>query len=172
MLCQRCKSREASVHLTKIANGKKTEIYLCEECARQTGQLAYSSGDPFSFQNLLAGMLGTGVKSYEGYQNDICESCGLNYNEFTEKGLFGCAGCYDSFSERLDPLLKRIHGSNRHNGKVPKKNGGNLRVKKEIKALRKRLQEAVQTEEFEKAAELRDKIRELEDNIGGEQIGT
>src|SRR5690554_207356 len=168
MLCQRCKNREASVHLTKIVNGKKAEIYLCEECARETGQIAFSSENSFSFQNLLAGMLGTGVERYEGYRNDICKSCGLNYNEFTEKGLFGCDDCYDSFSEQLDPLLKRIHASNRHNGKVPERSGGNLRTRKEIKGLKKELQEAIQAEQFEKAAELQDKIHKLKDNIGGE----
>jgi len=167
MLCQRCNSQEATVHLTKIVNGEKNELYLCEECARETGQIPFAGNDPFSFQNFLTGILGTSIGTYESYRNEICETCGLNYKDFTQKGLFGCADCYETFSSRLDPLLKRIHGMNSHNGKVPKRTGGNLRIKKEIEELRQELQQAVESENFERAAELRDKIRELEDNFGG-----
>ncbi len=168
MLCQRCNDNEATVHMTKIVNGEKNEIFLCEKCAQETGQIPFVGNEPFSFQNLLTGILGTSTGTYEGYRNEICESCGQNYKDFSQTGLFGCAGCYETFSNKLDPLLKRIHGINRHNGKVPKRTGGTLRTKKEIEELRKKLQQAIESENFEKAAELRDQIRELEDIIGGE----
>lgn len=168
MLCQRCGEREASVHLTKIVNGEKTELFLCEECAKETGQISITGNNPFSFQNLLAGILNPDIGSISEVQSELkCERCGMTYREFTQKGLFGCSECYNAFSSKMDPLLKRIHGSNEHNGKVPKRRGAKLRVKQEIKLLRKEMQEAIQKEHFEKAAELRDRIHELEDKLGG-----
>ncbi|AZO96578.1 UvrB/UvrC motif-containing protein [Halocella sp. SP3-1] len=170
MLCQRCNNKEATVHLTKIVNGEKNEVFLCEECARETGQLPFAGNDPFSFQNLLSGILNPEINSYNTgiKQGDKCGTCGLSYYDFTQNGLFGCADCYETFNDRLNPLLKRIHGETVHNGKVPQRKGGHLRKKRQIKELRDEMQDAVKNENFEKAAEIRDKIKELEDNDGGE----
>lgn len=169
MLCQRCGKKEATVHLTKIVNGEKTELFICEDCAKETGQIPFNGNDPFSFQNLLAGILNPELNSFSGIESELrCNRCGMSYKEFTQQGLFGCAYCYDTFDNKLDPLLKRIHGSTRHNGKVPKRRGGTLRVKREIEELRQELQREVERENFERAAELRDKIHDLEDKLGGE----
>jgi protein arginine kinase activator len=93
----------------------------------------------------------------------------MSYKEFSQHGLFGCSECYEAFGSRLDPLVKRIHGSNEHNGKVPKRMGGDLRLQRNIKELRKQMEAAVDKENFEKAAELRDKIHDLETRLGGEK---
>ncbi|MFP4662374.1 MAG: UvrB/UvrC motif-containing protein [Halanaerobiales bacterium] len=173
MKCQRCNEREASVHLTKIVNGEKNEVYLCQECARETGQLPFAGNNPFAFQNLLKGLINPEVSSYEKYEeNSKCEICGMTYSEFSKNGFFGCAECYNAFSAKLDPILKRIHGNNRHNGKVPKRRGGSLRLKREIEELRENMQDAVNKEDFEKAAEIRDQIKNLENRIstGGEDV--
>ncbi|NLM97353.1 MAG: hypothetical protein GX175_07070 [Halanaerobiaceae bacterium] len=164
MNCQRCNIRKATVHLTKIVNNEKTEAYLCEECARETGQLPFSGGNPFAFQNLLQGILSPELDSFEQYQQKLeCDKCGLSYRDFTQKGLFGCANCYDTFSEQIEPIFKRVHGNTLHNGKVPGRRGGTLRIKREIEELREEMQRAVFCEDFEKAAEIRDKIKELEE---------
>lgn len=170
MLCQSCNQNEASVHLTKIINGEKTELYICEECAQKTGQIPFAAQDPFSFKNLLSGILNPGIDSSFNKQKVAlkCEKCGLSYQEFTQKGLFACAACYQAFNANLEPLLKRMHGSSEHNGKVPKRRGGALRVKRKIAELREELQREIQVENFERAAELRDEIHALEDNLGGE----
>lgn len=168
MVCQRCNQREATVHLTKIINEEKTELYLCEKCAQETGQIPFNN-NPFSFQNLLSGILNPELSSIDSVLPElICDTCGMSYKEFTQKGLFGCADCYETFSSKLDTLLKRIHGSNRHNGKVPQRSGGNLRIKQEIEQLRKELQLAIEHEYFEKAAELRDQIHGLVEKLEGE----
>ncbi len=168
MKCQRCNDKDASIHLTKIVNGDKNEVYLCEECARETGQLPFASNNPFAFQNLLKGLINPGVSSYGEYQEDSkCANCGLTYSDFSKNGLFGCSECYKAFVNKLDPILKRIHGNNRHNGKVPKRRGGTLRVKREIRELRQDMQNSVNNENFEKAAKIRDKIKILEDKING-----
>ena len=169
MLCQNCGEKEANVHLTKIINDKKTELYLCEDCAEKTGQISLEGSESFSLQNLLAGMLKPEVSTSFGSTKTsiICEKCGLDYENFRENGLFGCAKCYDTFGEYLDPLVKRIHGSNKHNGKVPRRKGGDVKVKRKIKKLKIEMDEAVKKEKFEEAAELRDEIHELEDKLGG-----
>jgi protein arginine kinase activator len=80
-------------------------------------------------------------------------------------GLMGCANCYDLFKDHLDPLLRRVHGSIAHTGKVPKRTGGRVRVRKEIEELRSKLQEAIKREAYEEAAKLRDEIKEKEEKL-------
>ncbi|KXS40449.1 MULTISPECIES: UvrB/UvrC motif-containing protein [unclassified Candidatus Frackibacter] len=172
MICQECQERQATVHVTKIINNKKKEIYLCEKCAQEKGELNFG-GESFSFNNLLSGLLNHdfSTKSAKskidlGYQGQSeCASCDLSYSEFSKSGKLGCSDCYLNFEERTDKLLKRIHGSNRHTGKVPRRTGEVIRMKKEIQGLRDEMQEAVEKEEFEEAAKLRDKIKELEAEI-------
>ena len=169
MLCQRCGEKEATIHLTKIINGEKTEVYLCEDCAEEAGHLNIGN-NPFSFQNLLADILNPNIESISSNKKEIkCNNCGMSYKEFTEKGLFGCSECYDQFSDKIDRLAKRIHGSNKHTGKVPKRRGGKLRTEKRIDELRNEMQKAVDEENFEKAAELRDEIHDLEDKLRGDK---
>lgn len=168
MLCQRCGEKEATVHLKKIINNEKNEIYLCEECARETGHLDLKN-DPFSIQNLLADIFNPNVESVSSNRKKIkCDNCGMSYQQFTEEGLFGCSECYDQFSEQIDRLAKRIHGSDNHIGKVPKRRGNKLRTEKKINYLKKEMEKAIEKEDFEKAAELRDKIHELEDEVRGD----
>ena len=168
MLCERCQERPANVHLTEIVNGQKKETHLCEVCAREIHP--YGFGISFlpqmSLQNFLAGLLKHVPGAEQPAQAEVggktCEKCGLTERQFVKQGLLGCGYCYDSFEERLEPLLRRIHGSVRHTGKVPVRTGGPLRQAKEIELLKNQLREAINLEEFERAAELRDRIRELE----------
>ncbi|MOA13755.1 UvrB/uvrC motif protein [compost metagenome] len=91
-----------------------------------------------------------------------CENCGLTYAQFSKIGRFGCSSCYQAFEEKLDPLLKRVHGGIVHSGKIPKRSGGQIQCKRKIEELRRELQAKIEHEEFESAAQLRDQIRELE----------
>ncbi|MGM0472318.1 MAG: UvrB/UvrC motif-containing protein [Bacillota bacterium] len=173
MLCQECESREATVHLTKIVNNQKKEIYLCDKCAQKNQELQFGN-EGFSFNNLLTGLLSSEFGSSSsssskfnlGYNvKEECQNCGMNYAEFSHSGKLGCSQCYSEFGDRTDKLLKKIHGNNRHHGKVPQRTGGVIRIKKEIQDLRDKMQTAVQQENFERAAELRDEIKELEDQL-------
>jgi protein arginine kinase activator len=172
MLCQECQEQQATVHVTRIINNKKKEFYLCERCAKEKGELNLGQ-DSFSFSNLLTGLLNSefGSKATEtkmnlGYQSQLeCGNCNLTYDEFSRTGKLGCSECYSEFGDRIDKVLKRIHGSKQHTGKVPERTGGVIKIKKEIQQLRAEMQSVVQREEFEKAAELRDKIKELETEI-------
>lgn len=174
MLCEDCHKKPATVHLTKIVNNNKIEKHLCEQCARESEEMNLSFEPKFSFHHLLTGLLGTEGSAFvpgEGNaqeSNVQCGNCNLTYPQFCQIGRFGCSQCYEAFGSRLNPLLKRVHGSSTHNGKLPKRVGGAVRLKKQIEQLREELQKKVTAEKFEDAAKLRDEIRELQKGLSGE----
>lgn len=166
MNCQECGKRPASLHFTKIVNGEKTEFRICEACAREKGELIPGTPNGFSIHNLLSGLLNLDPSSANSVGTKAqplrCENCGLTYSQFSKIGRFGCKSCYQHFSDRLDPLFKRVHGNTSHVGKVPKRSGGIIKYKREINELKKDLARHIELEEFEEAAGIRDEIRELE----------
>ncbi len=166
MLCQRCQERPATVHLTKMFDHEKTELHLCELCAKSVGsELGFIFGPNFTFQNLIAGLLEGDLGMYPQPTADkglCCENCGLTFSDFRNGGMLGCGDCYRYFQNGLEPLLKKVHGSHRHIGKVPKRTGGKVRIRKEIEDLRLELQRAIGKEDYEHAAYLRDEIRRRE----------
>lgn len=101
------------------------------------------------------------------YQSMRCPQCGYTYQEFHEKGTFGCAHCYDTFRSEIRSLLHRIHGSSQYEGKVPKEMGDMMVKKHRIKQLRYQLEQAIHAENFEQAMLLRDEIKELEKALEG-----
>jgi Uncharacterized protein with conserved CXXC pairs len=165
MLCQDCGKRPATLHFTKIVGGEKSEFHFCEACARERGEMIPGTANGFSIHSLLSGLLdfephagGTGQAAHPLR----CESCGLTYSQFSKVGRFGCSDCYRYFSAKLDPLFKRVHGNTVHVGKVPQRAGSLIRSKREIDRLKRDLQERIAREDFESAARIRDRIRELE----------
>ncbi|QAY67825.1 UvrB/UvrC motif-containing protein [Paenibacillus protaetiae] len=169
MICQECGKRPATLHFTKIVNGEKTEFHICEACAREKGESLPGAPNGFSIHSLLSGLLdfepagaaGGGVKPKAAR----CDECGLTYAQFSKIGRFGCSSCYKHFADHLDPLLKRVHGNTVHVGKIPKRYGGQIQYKREIEQLRRDMQGRIEREEFESAALIRDRIRELEKKI-------
>jgi protein arginine kinase activator len=99
------------------------------------------------------------------FKSERCENCGLTYSQFAQGGKLGCSNCYEVFKDKLNPLIRRIHSSERHKGKVPARTGGKLRLIKEIESLKTELGNLVKNEEFEKAAEVRDRIKDLEKRL-------
>jgi protein arginine kinase activator len=116
---------------------------------------------PFGFNDLLNGLFGSSIKQ-EPAVSLKCSKCGMDYNDFLKASRVGCAQCYQAFKPKLDPIIKRLHGNAEHHGKVPVRVSSNLDVSKEIEKLKNMLNEAVANEEYEDAAKLRDKIRNLE----------
>ncbi|MFC4304625.1 UvrB/UvrC motif-containing protein [Cohnella boryungensis] len=171
MQCQDCGKRPASLHFTKFVNGEKTELHICEPCAREKGEQLPGAGSGFSIHNLLSGILDFEPSNASPLAQQPatvkCECCGMTFAQFSKLGRFGCSNCYKIFSERLDPLLKRVHGSTVHVGKVPKRAGGHLKTKREIDRLKKEMRGRIEREDFESAAQLRDRIRELENEMSG-----
>jgi protein arginine kinase activator len=168
MICQECKQQQATVHITKIINNHKTELHLCEECARQREKFIQIPS--FSINDLLAGFMDMGTQpAYEKPSTTKCAHCGMDYHQFKNVGRLGCQQCYQYFVNELKPVLSRIQGNIQHTGKVPVRAGSGLLIKKQIAQLKTELKRAVELEAFERAAELRDKIKELEnqESIGG-----
>jgi protein arginine kinase activator len=158
--CDICGKREATVHLTEIVNDKVTKLHLCEECAKEKGT---EMEEHFGLSDLLAGLadLGMPVKP-EVAETIKCPNCSFTYQDFKKLGRVGCGECYEEFKKQLLPIIKRIHGSDRHVGKVSLRVGKTVKDAKSIQELQVKMEKAIQSEEFEEAARLRDKIRELE----------
>ena len=160
MLCQVCKKREVNVHFKEIIGGEVRELHLCDVCAKEKG-LGESFFPGFSLPELMLGLTKLEIPpSLE--KGPQCSGCGISYEEIIKKGKLGCSLCYQNFTEYLDPLLEKIHGKVYHSGKVPKEGKKEDRLDRKVYELRKKLEEAVRKEEYEKAAEFRDELRELE----------
>ena len=166
-LCEACGQNEPTVHLTEIVKdeeGKdvKREMHLCEECAQKQGV-----GPLLSPQSILGQLVDPSKGTTEEDAGLTCSHCGLTYGEFRQRGRLGCGSCYKLFKEGLTPLLERIHGSTQHLGKIPTREGSHLKRERELTELKRELTRVVQREEYEKAAEIRDRIRVLEEQEDG-----
>ena len=163
MLCDVCGKNQATVHLTEIVDDQMTELHLCEECARQKSE---QMEQQFGLSDLLAGMAEFTKPVQDKEMVSVkCKKCGLTFTDFKKIGRLGCSEFYNAFRKYLAPLLKRIHGSSVHMGKKPLTIGGiapKEDKESDLSLLRQRLQKAVEAEEFEEAASLRDQIRQLE----------
>ncbi len=161
MFCQLCGQKEATVHFEENVNEVVREFHLCEVCAEKKGFLSEPFFSPsFSLPSLIAGLIEFGATSPE--KEKKCPECGLSYNQIERKGKMGCNLCYQTFEEYISPLLEKIHGRVLHRGKVPRRGKMRSKIERQLYQLRQELDEAVKEEEYEKAAQLRDKIRELQ----------
>jgi len=165
--------REANVHYTQIINGNKTELYLCSQCAEENSQITFSP--QINLGKLLWGFPGfgsnTGFKEFGHHPVTRCDVCGMSFDDFRKSGKLGCANCYRVFRDNLSPILRRLHGNTEHTGKIPAKVSDTVKYTEEIERLKAELSAAVESEQYERAAELRDRIRKLENtgkNGGGE----
>jgi protein arginine kinase activator len=165
MKCQICHKNEANILFTQIVNNEKIVLQICSECAREKGlTLEITAKPPSAIQESLVGSL-TGTDSESGLSETpdlTCSVCGLTFAEFKKSGLFGCDRCHEAFGDHIVKLLKQIHGLARHEGKSPRAPSDEVNFRKEIRELRKKLNDLVAREEYEKAAELRDRINKME----------
>lgn len=160
MKCDKCKKREATTHLTRIVNGYKEEYHLCSECAAGSSEYNSIKGNV----NLGLGSFLTGMFKQQGAIDgdpDVCPTCNMPYSEFLQKGKLGCGECYLTFKNRIKKPLKQIHGTFEHIGKAPKRGGDSIMLDKKISKLEAEMYTAVQKQDFEAAAKLRDEINDL-----------
>lgn len=184
MLCSNCGKNEASVRYTRIINGEKTEFALCEECAMKEGFDDIDFNMPINFSDFLSDFFEDDqvLPSFIEKQEEKCPKCGMTYEDFANNGKLGCAECYNTFSNRLDSILKNLHGTEKHIGRKPKnilnknpeiKNIDNINIdnkneelkdekNKKINDLNKILKQAIKEERYEDAAKIRDEIKTLE----------
>lgn len=167
MLCEKCKKNEAKINLVKMVNGEKYEIWLCENCARDISDIPFLNSigkeTDIPFQGILTGLISNIGKVQT--KEIVCNSCGLTYEEFKKNGKLGCADCYRAFSKVLEPIIKNAQIGTKHIGKIPKINGKELVQRRTLKELKEQLQKLIVSEEYERAAIVRDKIKSLELSI-------
>lgn len=178
MICQICKKNNATIHYKTNINGKQTEMYLCPVCAESKGITKKAVFEPIDvidgffgksnddiFGGLFAGMMNdSGTKSVN--EPKACPVCGMRFSDFLHGGKIGCAECYNTFSASLNSTVKRIHGNVEHCGKIPEGKKNAMSDKKKIEALKIKLSDAIEKQEYEMAAKYRDEIREIENRNG------
>lgn len=178
MLCQSCGKRTATNHIQSVVNGQLRETHLCPECAQNLGYQNIFSLWGADLGNLLGGLLGgqtpgvTNTRQQPMRQQALrCPKCGASFAEIAESGKMGCAQCYQVFRKELLPTIQKVHGATRHTGKTP--TGAALQVSQSLGKLvpveetplqkkKRELQQAIEAQEFERAAQLRDEIKEME----------
>ena len=164
MQCQICNENDATIHLTEITNGKRAEMHICEQCAAEQG-LAVKSHIPVN--ELLSSLLAVQPADDEAddfsQQTVSCPHCSLTLEQFRKEGVLGCPNDYDVFEKSLMPLIERAHdGKTTHCGKLPSRAPKDTKKQIKLSNMREQLDSAVQREDYEKAAKLRDKINKME----------
>lgn len=172
MLCEHCNQNEASIHYTEIVNGNKKEHHVCSECAKELDLSYYSDvlNQDMPFAKLLTGLLASKMVMQENdnpMTHVICPKCGMNYDEFTKVGKFGCSECYNVFGLLIEEHMKKIHGNSIHTGKQYKNRdnelNGSYSLQSELEVMNAKLKESINMENYEEAARLRDEIKLLKE---------
>lgn len=173
MMCDECGIRPAVVHLTTIVGGEVQEKNLCSACMAKIQKQMPGNMNLDGLAGLLSGFFqsaqsGNNKEESEAESSLKCPNCGLSYATFQKTGLLGCAQCYQAFREPLEVILKRIHGNTQHTGRVPRQGNSSIGAQLQIDQLKRKLAQAVATEEYETAAALRDQIRALQKQTEGQ----
>jgi protein arginine kinase activator len=160
MTCQRC-ADEASVHLTESVDGERRELHLCLRCARKSGLKLPEKPPLLGLDAVVQSLIIANVGELVGELAELtCPDCGIKFMEYRAKGRLGCPADYDLFRKGLLPLVSRQHGATRHVGKVPIRD--RVAVDRARLRLRTDLRDAIGLEDYERAAHLRDQLRQKE----------
>ncbi len=169
MLCHECKKREATVHIIKISGSQKTQIDLCPVCAEKyhkdmKNKITLSLDGKSLLQAILQDPQKFGVMFSHAVDEKVCKTCGTSGKNIRKTGLAGCPDCYETFAEEFESVIDRVQRGHVHVGYVPKGMMESIEQKKQLKIWQKELEAMIRDEAYEKAAELRDRIRSLEDH--------
>ena len=166
MICERCKKNEATVFYEENLNGASRSYSLCAECAAELKKSGELSGiSPFfginSLHDQLFGGL-FGLSDTPAKTRKTCPLCESTFSDFKKNGKTGCPKCYEVFGEELRGTIRSIHGNVKHIGRSPAKFRKGREKENKLIDLKNQLKDAIASENFELAAELRDKVRALE----------
>lgn len=162
MLCDNCRENDGIVRLTTVKDGVMTQLFLCERCAAERGVETTASASKSPIGEFLQG-LHQPKAALGGDDSSACQFCGATIRDFREIGRLGCARCYTAFERQLRDLLRRLHGNSRHAGRRYEPPALELIERAgTVAQLRDRLRRAIDNEQFELAAELRDRLRAVE----------
>lgn len=157
MICQVCKKKEATILYTEIVDNKVMKMHICEDCAKKKGVTMHA---PFALSDLLAGLTDLAAFPVEEMKRK-CPGCGMTYADFRKTGRLGCSQCYSTFEQGMNALLETIHKQNSHVGKFPKRSATLIKTIQKRKELERKLRAAIESEAFEEAAVIRDKLYSL-----------
>lgn len=157
-VCDACRKRIATWHLTDCVEGRMVQRHLCDRCHGE------QEGDAGKAQEAFARLIAAVVPEIGEVEVRQCPACGIDYLEFRQTMKLGCPRDYEVFDNGLDKLLERIHGATRHTGKVAPAFGTNAAVRNRQKALRRQQERAIFNEDYELAAQLRDRMKKLEEH--------
>ncbi len=161
MLCQKCGKHVATTHVKKTINGETTELHLCSQCAQEQGLGSVFGGMGFDLGDFWGSLFDE--PAARALADTVrCEGCGSSFQEIVDSGKVGCPVCYTTFYDRLLPSIQRIHGKAQHVGKLPSAADEDAKQRQELDRLKRELAESISRQEYEKCAELRDRIRALE----------
>jgi protein arginine kinase activator len=159
MVCDICKTSEATIHLTQIVDGKVRKVDLCESCAKAKNVTGHPD---FSVADLMMGLGASEGIAASAAPDERCAVCGMTAADFKKTGRLGCGECWKTFEKGLGALLKDLHRGTTHVGKVPARIASTRARADQLRALENELKRAVKEERFEEAARLRNQIRALE----------
>lgn len=163
MVCQVCKKHPATMRFIEVQDKQSSELHLCQSCAEEKGLAIKVVSKKGWHADLLAKLVDDVATDESTKVGPVqCDSCGMLYSSFKESGRFGCAQCYRTFAVKLRPLLRRIHGNTRHVGKHPVGDEESVALTREVQQMEDKLQQAIDVENFELAADLRDRIQNLQ----------
>ena len=193
MMCQNCNENHANIKYTQIINGVKKQMNLCDKCAKELGIDDISFDMQMDFSNFLGDIFEdfeeSFIPSLVKPETLLCDKCKNSYDDFIKNGKFGCDKCYETFEDKIDSILKNIHGANKHGGRnikqiETKENSNNktkgnrntkdvnkeenninekeIKMNKKIEELKERLKKEIKEERYEDAAKTRDEIKSLE----------
>lgn len=173
--CTFC-GKPAVYHITEIVSGDVKELHLCrthfEQYMRDPQELiAQATGQQSAEGTPLLAMLAGALKAARSEADDelTCPECGITFAEFKKQGRLGCPHDYEVFGPQLELLLESMHRSSEHSGKYPRHHGNSLHRRAELLRLRRQLNEAVGHEHYEAAADLRDQIHAMEEELNAEK---
>ncbi len=168
MKCDICSDKEAVIHVKQIIGGNVSELHLCSDCAGEKGISGEEDVMEFSLSQLLTSLIDLTDKYSEPEQHDVCSKCGTTIKEFRKNGEVGCADCYNTFGPDVEKYLQNTAGFAQHTGKLPEKIGNLKKLLIDKESLREKLESALENENYEQAAVLRDRIRIIEKRAGVE----
>lgn len=177
MQCQSCNKQPASLRITRLSPGSVEELHLCDGCASKVSpfhaKMMKKKQIPMTVEHLLKEMLEgqTGAAVEKGEEGSAatgrgepltCPKCGLDFSRYRQTWMLGCPACYDAFGEKLEGDLRKMHGAVEHKGaEAPPVVPSLADVQAQVRALRAEMEEAVEEEDFERAAQLRNEVRRL-----------
>ncbi len=149
--------------MKQVVNGQKIVLNLCSTCAKRRGFSNPLKNIPFPLADFLTSMVSGSVAEPDSEMMGLtCSSCGLTYDKFAKTGRLGCGECFNTFRQPLADLLRKIHGSNLHRGKRQASTAEGMDTLKEEARLKEELKAAITHEDFERAAQIRDLIKDIQ----------